>query len=90
MKAYRQPEPFIPRSPGHKREWIDAVRGGKPASSNFIDYAGRLTEIVLLGNLAIRAGRKIAWDAEDLKAKGCPEADRYIRREYRKGWDFTG
>ncbi len=88
MKAYRQPEPFIPRSPGHRKEWIDAIRGGKPASSNFTDYSGPLTEVVLLGNLAIRTGGKIEWDAKNLKAKGCPEADQYIRREYRKGWEF--
>jgi len=89
MKETKLPDPFIPRSPGHKKEWLEAVRGGKPAGSNFTDFGGPLTEVVLLGNLAIRAGRKIEWDGENLKATNCPEADKYIRREYRKGWDFS-
>ena len=55
--------------------------------SNF-DYAGRLTEFVLLGNVALRVGKKIEWDAKKLRAKNCPEADQYIRREYRKGWEL--
>ena len=88
MKAFQRPEPFIERSPGHYKEWLNAIRGGKPASSDFAEYAASLTELVLLGNLAVRTGKKIVWDAKNLKAKGCPEADQYIRREYRKGWDF--
>ena len=88
MKAFKRPEPFIARSPGHYKEWLDAIRGGKPARSNFSDYSGPLTELVLLGNLAIRCGKKVVWDAVNLKAVGCPEADAYIRRAYRKGWDF--
>ncbi len=89
MRETKLPDPFIPRSPGHKKEWIEAVRGGKPAGSNFTDFGGPLTEVVLLGNLAIRAGKKLQWDSKNLKAKGCPEADQYIRRPYRKGWDFS-
>jgi len=89
MKAFERPKPFFPRSPGHRKEWLEAIRGGHPASSNFIDHAGGLTEVVLLGNVAIRAGVKLQWDAENLKATNCPEADKYIRRPYRKGWDFS-
>ena len=44
---------------------------------------------MLLGNVAIRAGEKIRWDGRNLKATNCPKADRYIRRAYRKGWDFS-
>jgi hypothetical protein len=53
--------------------------------SNF-DYAGPFTEVVLLGNVAIRAGKRINWDSEQLRARNLPEADQFIRREYRKGW----
>jgi hypothetical protein len=53
--------------------------------SNF-EYAGRLTEMVLLGNVALRVGQKIEWDAAKLQAKNCPAAAQYIHREYRKGW----
>ena len=50
------------------------------------DYSGPLTEMALLGNVAIRVGQRITWDAEKLQCPGCPAADRYLRREYRKGW----
>ena len=55
--------------------------------SNF-DYAGRLTETVLLGVVALKAGSKIEWDAEAMKAKNSPDADQYIRRDYRKGYSI--
>ncbi|MHC5054716.1 MAG: Gfo/Idh/MocA family protein [Planctomycetota bacterium] len=87
MKAFRRPKPFIPRVKDHKLEWFDAIRGGKPASSNFTDYSGHLAEVVLLGNLAVRAGRKIEWDGPNLRATNCPAADEFIRREPRKGWE---
>jgi len=88
MKAYKRPEPFIERSPGHKKEWLLAVKGGKPASSNFTDYGGPLAEVVLMGNLAIAAGKKIEWEAANLKAANAPEVNKLIRRSYRKGWDL--
>jgi predicted dehydrogenase len=83
----RKPEPHIPRSPGHHKEWIEACKGGRPAMSNF-SHAGPFTEFVLLGNVAMRVGKKFEWDAVNLKAKNCPEADQYIKREYRKGWSL--
>ena len=89
MKETKLPDPFLPRSPGHKKEWLEAVRGGKPAGSNFTDFGGPLTEVVLLGNVAVRTGKKLQWDGRNLKATNCPEADKYIRRPYRKGWDFS-
>ncbi|HXJ58727.1 MAG TPA: Gfo/Idh/MocA family oxidoreductase [Verrucomicrobiae bacterium] len=86
FKDFKGPAQTIPRAPdGPYQEWIAACKGGPPCLSNF-DYAGRLTETVLLGNVAVRVGRKIEWDAKKLAAKGCPDADQYIRREYRKGW----
>jgi predicted dehydrogenase len=88
MAATPAPKPTLPRSPGHKQEWLNAIRGGPPALSNFIDSGGPLAEIVLLGNLAIRTGEKIEWDPVNMKAKNNPKADRYVRREYRKGWEL--
>lgn len=79
------PKPTIPDSIGHWREWVVACKTGTPTTCNF-DYSGALTEAVLLGNVAYRAGRKLQWDPVALKATNCPEADRFIRREYRKGW----
>jgi hypothetical protein len=54
--------------------------------SNFVDYAVYLTEIVLLGNLAIRLGGRVEWDAATAKVRGRPEAEPLIRRPYRQGW----
>jgi predicted dehydrogenase len=82
---FTAPDPFIPNSIGHHREWVEACKTGGPTTCNF-DYSGALTEAALLCNVALRTGRKIKWDAKNLKAKGCPEADAFIRREYRKGW----
>jgi predicted dehydrogenase len=83
------PAPTLPRSAGHHRDWIDACKGGKPAGSNF-EYGARLTEIVLLGVLALRSGRRIEWDAEQMKAKGFPEAEPFIKESYRPGWEIAG
>ncbi len=81
------PPQTIPNSPGHKTEWLAACKGGVPALCN-LDYTGPLTETVLLGSTAYRAGQKLEWDALNLKAVNCPEADAFIRREYRKGWEL--
>ena len=62
-------------------------RGGPAPSGNF-DYSGLLTEFVLLGNLAVRLGKKIDWDGKNMQATNAPEADALIRREYRQGWDL--
>jgi hypothetical protein len=74
----------IPRSPGHAKEWLLACKGGAPAYSNF-DIAAYLTEIILLGCVALRAGRKIEWDGPKLKAKNM-NVSHLVEREYRKGW----
>jgi predicted dehydrogenase len=83
--GFQPPEPFIPNSIGHHREWAEACKTGGPTTCNF-DYSGALTEAALLCNVALRTGRKINWDAQNLKAIGCPEADVFIRRQYRNGW----
>jgi predicted dehydrogenase len=87
FEGFQAPPKSIPDSPGHHAEWIRAAKGGDKAYSNF-DYAGPLTEFILLGNVAIKAGKKIEWDAENLKVKNCPEADPWIKRERRKGWEL--
>ena len=79
------PEPYIPPSLGHHAEWIHAAKTGAPTTCNF-EYAGRLTEANHLGNVAYRVGRKLSWNAESMRAANAPEADQFIRREYREGW----
>ena len=83
--AVRDVPESLPRSKGHYREWVDACKGGPAAFSNF-DIAGVLTEAFLVGNLALRTGTRLEWDGQAMKAKNAPEADRFVRREYRQGW----
>ncbi|MBN1343095.1 MAG: Gfo/Idh/MocA family oxidoreductase [Phycisphaerae bacterium] len=83
---FKGPEPTIPVPPDFRREWLLAVKGGKPASVNF-DYSGPLTETVLLGNVAYRVGQGFDWDAKAMKAVGCAGAEGLIRPTYRKGWE---
>jgi predicted dehydrogenase len=70
-----------------KEEWAAAIRGGPPAMSNF-DYAGMLTEAILLGNVAIRSGKgkKLTFDPAGMRVTNAPEANQYLQTEYRKGW----
>jgi len=82
---FQPPEPTIPNSIGHHREWIEACKTGSPTTCNF-PYAAKVVETVLLGNVSFRTGRELRWDAEKMQATGCPEADQYVRREYREGW----
>jgi predicted dehydrogenase len=79
------PSPSIPDSIGHHAEWVRSCKTGEPTTCNF-DYSGPLTEAVLLGNLAFRAGTKIQWDSPALRAKGCAAADEFIHHHYRAGW----
>lgn len=82
---YRRPEPSIPRSIGHHKEWFAACKTGSSTTCNF-DYAGAITETLLLGNIAYRIGKKLSWDAAIMRIPNCPEAEALLRREYRKGW----
>jgi predicted dehydrogenase len=81
-----KPPQSIPRPKGHYEEWIEACKGGRPASGNF-DYAGPFTEVVLLGNLALRTGQNVEWDGENMKVTNNPDANNFVRKEYRKGWE---
>ncbi len=87
LDAVQDTPQTLPRVSNEDQEWIDACRGGAPALSNFA-RSGPFTEVVLLGNLAVRLGRKIEWDGPALKAANAPEADELIRRPYRKGWEL--
>jgi predicted dehydrogenase len=86
--GFQPPEPTIPDSIGHHKEWIQACKEGTPTTCNF-DYSGALTETVLLGNVAYRSGTGFAWDAANLKATDAPEANQFVSKEYRKGWEVA-
>jgi predicted dehydrogenase len=86
---YKGPEPTLPRNgggdEGMKREWVRAIKGGPPAVSNF-DYAGILTETILLGNVAMKVGKKIEWNGDKLRITNNKQANDFINPPYRKGW----
>ncbi len=84
---FQPPAPTLPRSPGHHQEWLQACKTGSPTYSNF-EYATMLTEAVLLGNAAFRAGEKLSYDGETGRVTNTRSADEYIRRPYRKGWEW--
>jgi hypothetical protein len=88
MQAYGVPPKTLPRSPGHHRNWLDACKGGAAACSDF-SYAARLTEFVLLGNVAVRARRKILWDGPNMKVTNGSGTQRYIKERYRPGYDLA-
>jgi hypothetical protein len=88
MQEYERPEKSIPRSPGIHQEWIDAIKNGKETTSHF-GYSGKLTETMLLGNLAVRMKHlhtPLEWDSKKLKVKNLEEANPFIHKEYREGW----
>jgi len=88
MKEIGRPKPLLERSPGHIVEWLMAVAGQKPLDypkSNFA-YAAPMTETILLGNIALRVGRRLEWDGRNLRFTNLPEANQYITKEYRDGW----
>ena len=77
----------LPRRSGTWGEWYDACRGGESAGCNF-DWAGPLTEFVLLGNIALRTDKCLTWDAEHMRFTNDTAADAYIQEPYRTGWSL--
>ncbi len=93
MKSYKRPAKTLPRIPsgkdGHEQDWIRACKGGGPPPSSNFEYSGPLSEAVLMGNLAVRfPGRQLLWDGEAMKITNDADADAYVRRSYREGWQL--
>ena len=84
---FKEPPTTLAATNGHHQDWIDAARGGPAASSNF-EVGAHLTEITLLGVLALRLGMKIEWDHDSMNVTNSDKAERIIRGEYRPGWDL--
>jgi len=91
MTDYRPPtkEELIPKSPGHHQEWIIGCKTGKETLCNF-DYAGALVEANMLALAAYRVGKPLEWDAKNMKATNCPEAEKFLKKTYREGWVLDG
>lgn len=82
---FQPPEQTIPKSIGHHKEWLEAIRNQSATTCNF-NYSGRLTETVLLGVASHRSGETIDWNGKDLKTTGSENAQQFIHKEYRQGW----
>jgi predicted dehydrogenase len=83
--GFQPPQPYIPPSIGHHEEWIQAIKQGGSTTCNF-DYSGALTESVLLGTVAYRSGKTIAWDGDKFQVTNEPELQHWLHKEYRQGW----
>ena len=88
FENFQRPPETIPNSIGHYKEWIHACKTGAPTTCHF-GYSGPLTEANHLGNVAYRAGKKIEWDAKNMRIPNAADAERFLRREYRKGWSLV-
>jgi predicted dehydrogenase len=86
-REYERPEKTLPRVEGHHADWLQACKGGRPASSNF-DYGSRLCEFVALGNVALRSRKLLRWDGPNMRASNAPVADKFLRMPYRAGWEL--
>ena len=86
MRGFQKPDKTLPRiKGGHQQNWIDACKGGEPACANF-EYSGPMTEVVLLGNLALRSKGRLMWDGPNMRVTNNDEANQFVQREYRQGW----
>ena len=89
-QAQRVPK-TIPRiETSHELNWVRAIKGeGNAKASSPIEYAAQLNETMLLGIVALRAGqgRKILYDGARMRITNAPDAEQYLTREYRKGWE---
>jgi len=88
-KDYQPPPKSIPPSIGHHQEWITACKTGAPTPCNF-DYGGKMTENLLAGIVSCRVKQKLQWDHAACKATNCPEADKFIYKQYRAGFNIMG
>lgn len=85
--AFKLPEPTLPRRDEIHADWLRAIKEGGQTGCHF-GYAGPMTEAYLLGNIALKVGRKIEWDPVGMKIPNCPEANQYVKRTYRSGWEL--
>jgi predicted dehydrogenase len=84
-KESERPERILPRGVDHYQDWIRACKGGPKPLSNF-DYAGPMTEAILLGNIAAKVGQKLEWDGPAMRITNIPDANKHLMRSYRAGW----
>lgn len=84
---FKGPDSYLPTSPGHHQQWIEACKTGSRTGSPF-SYAGPFTEVVLLGNIAYRVGQTIEFDPATMEVTNASQANQYLSKSYRKGWEI--
>lgn len=86
-RIYQPPIPprTLPRSAGHHREWLNAIRSRAQCSCNFA-YGHRLSSVGQLGNISLLTGEKLKWDAASERITNHPDANRHLSKDYRKPW----
>ena len=89
-ESYGPPAKKLARIPdeNHEMNWVDAIRGTQKTTSPF-EYSARLTEIMLLGVVALNAGKKIDYDGASMKIRNLPDSDALLKRKYRTGWELA-
>jgi predicted dehydrogenase len=85
--SFTEPPKTLPRSPGHEREWLDAIRDPRAKPGASFEFSARVTEALHLGNIALRTGERVTWDSASMKLGGSPSAQALIRPDARKGWE---
>ena len=88
MKAFQPPPKTLPRSPGNEREWLDACKGGSVKPGGNFEFAGMVTESLLLGDLATRAGQILSWEPASLKITNSALAQKWVSPQRRAGWEL--
>jgi len=86
-KEYVLPPPLLTRSPGHMRDWVRACKGGDASCSDF-SITAPFAEWMTLGVIAFRVPGKLAWDSRNQLFTNSAEANKYVKPEFRKGWDL--
>jgi hypothetical protein len=87
MKAFTPPPQTLPRPIEELDQWIRSCKGGQPSDASF-ETVYPFAETICLGNIALRVPKKLAWDTEKMQFTNSPEANKLLRREYRKGWEL--
>jgi predicted dehydrogenase len=88
MDNFKQPPKTLPRSPGNEREWLDACKGSKNKPGGNFEFAGVVTETLLLGNVATLVDQKLNWDRSKLRVTDSESAQKLVRPERRSGWEL--
>ncbi|OHB69750.1 MAG: hypothetical protein A2V70_16890 [Planctomycetes bacterium RBG_13_63_9] len=87
MQAFTPPPPSLPRPLDELDQWIHSCKGGRPSDASF-ETVYPFAETVCLGLVALRADKKLYWDSANMQFTNSPEANKLLRREYRKGWEL--